>query len=163
MYQLITHIHLQSWVYFVVKKDHNSLPKCCIFSSFLISLGNLTYNWIPIFAVLFLKALILQNWMCRATLWCILWFWISVFCSKLPVFIVIEHTISIMYMQGTKSMFWALKCYLHVLYLPTLLINHINLVCSLKIFLLSGSPPQDIKTYLKQSWQKAKSILLINC
>ena len=52
-----------------IKKYFSFLLNSCILCNLFVVLGNLLYNFVPIFALLFLRSIILQNWVWRSDFW----------------------------------------------------------------------------------------------
>jgi hypothetical protein len=132
----------------------------CILSSLFIVSGNLLYNFIPTFALLFLKSVVLQNWVWRFSFWCVQWSCASLLYFILSMFDLRPHTTSLIYKQGKGSIFKSLKRFLQEAYRLVLPIILRTFFCNRKILVLSGSPPHSVKPYLKLAWKHAKYTVL---
>jgi hypothetical protein len=87
------------------KKYFSLLLNSCILSNRFIVFGNLLYNFIPIFAPLFLRSVVLQNLVCRSNFWHVQWLCISPLYFIFSMFVFTQHTISLIYRQGKGSIF----------------------------------------------------------
>ena len=134
------------------------LNSCTIFILFIV-LGNLLYNFIPTFALPFLKGVVLQNWLWRFDFWHVQCSCTSSLYFISSMFAFIQHTISLVYRQGKGSIFRYLKRFLQETCQPALPTILIAFFCNWKILILSGSPPHRVKLYLKWAWKHAKYIV----
>ena len=142
------------------KKYFRLLLNSCIFSNLFIVLGNLLYNLIPIFALLFWKIVVLQNSLWRSDFWHVQWSCTSSLYFIFSMFDFTQHTISLMYRQGEGSIFRSLKRFLQEACWPTLPFILIAFFCDWKILILSGSLPYRVTPYLKWTWKHAKYMVL---
>ena len=142
------------------KKYFSLLLNSCILSNLFIALGNLLYNFIPTFALLFLKCVVLQNWVWRSDFWLVQWSCISPLYFIFSMFDFTQHTTSLIYRQGKGSIFRFLNRFLQDACRPVQPINLKTFFCNRKILILSGSPPYRVKPYLKWTWKHAKYIVL---
>ena len=121
--------------------------------NFFILLGNLLCNFIPTFALLFLKSMVLQNGVWRSDFWCVQWS-----CTSSSYFIFsmsdfTQHTTSLICRQEKGSIFRSSKRLLQEVHQPALPIIRKSFFCNLKFLILSGSPPHRVKPYLKWTWK----------
>jgi hypothetical protein len=129
--------------------------KSCVFSSFLNDSATYYTALLPYYLHFFFLNICPTELGLKIT--CIII--MPKFYSNLPMFIFMQHTISIMYIHGNGSIFNVFNNTLQEVFLPTLLINHRTFFCTMKIFLLSPSPPQNSMPYLKCKWKYTKYIL----
>ena len=141
-----------------VKNSSNLLLNSCIFSNLFIVLGNLFYNFLPTFALLFLKRVVLQNWVWRSDFWHVqcsctfsLYFIFSVFDFTQHITLYADKQRK--YIQIFKKIS-GIRCWL------TLPIILKTFFCNQKIIILSGSPPHRVKPYLKWTWKNANTWFL---
>ena len=147
------YIHPLSRKYVALKKYFSLLLNSCIFSNLFIVLGNLLYNFIPTFALLFLKTVVLQNRVWRADFWHVQWSCTSSLYFIFSMFDFTQHTTSLIYRQGKGSTFRSLKRFLQEACQPTLPIILITSFCNRKILKLSVSPLHRVRPYLKWTWK----------
>ena len=126
------YIHPLSRKYVALKKYFSLLLNSCIFSNLFIVLGNLLYNFIPTFALLFLKRVVMQNWIWRSDFWSVQWSCASSLYSIFSMFDFTQHTTSLMYRQGNGSIFRSLKRFLQEACRPPLPIILITFSCTTK-------------------------------
>jgi hypothetical protein len=100
------------------------------------------------------------NWVWISDFWHVQWSCTSSLYFIFSKFDFTQHTTSLMYQQGKRSMFRSVKRFLQETCRPTLPIILITSFCNRKIFILSGSPPHRVKPYLKWTWKHAKYMVL---
>ena len=130
------------------KKYFNLLLNSCILSNLFIVLGNLLYNFIPTFALLFLKSVVLQYWVWRSDVWRVQWSCTSSLYFIFSMFHFTQHTTSFIYRQGKGSIFRSLKRFLQESCRPALPIMLKTFFCNQKIL------------YLKWTWKHVKYMIL---
>jgi hypothetical protein len=104
-------------------------------------LGNLLYNFIPTFVLLFLKSVVLQNWVWRSDFWRLQWSCTSPFYFIFSMFDFTQHTTSLIYRQRKGSIFRFLNRFLQEACRPVPPIILKTFFCNRKILKHSGSPP----------------------
>jgi hypothetical protein len=127
------------------KKYFSLLLNSCILSNLFIVLGNLLYNCIPTFALLFLKCVVLQNWVGRSDFWRVQWSCTASLYFIFSMFNFTQHTTSLIYRQGKGIIFRSLKRFLQEACRPVLPIILKIFFCNQTILILSGSPPHRVK------------------
>ena len=148
------------WKMCCSKKYLSLLLNSFIFSNFFIMLGNLLYNFIPTFLLLFFKRVVLQNSVWRSDFWHVEWSCTYSLYFIFSMFDFTQHTTSLIYRQGNGSTFRSLKRFLQETCWPTLPIILMTFFCNQKILTLSGSPPHRVRPYLRWTWKHAKYMVL---
>ena len=92
----------------------------CILSNLVIVLGNLLWNFLPTFALVFLKSVVLQNWVWRSDFWLVQWLHTSLLYFIFSMFDFTQHTTSLLYRQDKGSISRSLKRFLQEACWPTL-------------------------------------------
>jgi len=114
-----------------------------IFSNLFIVLSNLLYSFIPTFALLFLKRVVLQNWIWRSDFWRVQWSCISPLYFIFSMFDFTQHTTSPIYRQSNRSIFRYLKRFLQDACQPTLSIILITFFCNEKCLYFQDHHPTE--------------------
>jgi hypothetical protein len=142
------------------KKYFSLLLNSCILSNHFIAFGNLLYYFIPTFAPLFLRSVVLQNLVWRSNFCFLQWSCICPLYFIFSMFVFTQHTTSLIYRQGKGSIFRFLNKFLQEARWPAPPIILKTFFYKRKILILSGSPPHRVKPYLKWTWKQAKHMVL---
>jgi hypothetical protein len=138
----------------VAVKNTCLLLNSCILPNLFIVLGNLLYNFIPTFAKLFLKSVVLQNWVWRSDFWHVQWSCTYSLYFIFSMFDFTQHTTSLIYRQGKGSIFRSIKRFLHEACRPTLPII-------LKTFFSICGCSWEHNTFMDTVWEYSSETTLV--